>query len=163
MQAIQFNGGNQVTIQGLSIVNSPSFHLTFTSSKSIQILSVKINAPGTSIHTDRIDINGHSTDFRIISCNIGTGDDCVSIGSGSSNIYIEDLKCGPGHGISVGSLGKRNTQAQVSNVHVNGATLTAITSGLRIKTLEERIGRAELEERIAAGRRISDLRRLVKN
>ncbi|GLJ10106.1 hypothetical protein SUGI_0122260 [Cryptomeria japonica] len=124
-------------------VNDDSEAFTNAWNAACNVSSATLLVPdGTSIHTDGIDINGQSTDFRIINCKIGTGDDCVSIGNGSSNIYIEDLTCGPGHGISVGSLGKGNTQAQVSNVHVNGATLTATTNGLRIKTWQGGSGSA---------------------
>lgn len=35
---------------------------------------------------------------------------------------------------SIGSLGKDNSEAQVSNVEVNRATLTGSTNGVRIKT-----------------------------
>ncbi|GLJ10446.1 hypothetical protein SUGI_0128290 [Cryptomeria japonica] len=63
-----------------------------------------------------------------------SGDDCVAIGDGSSNIEISDITCGPGHGISIGSLGRGNTKADVHSIHVDGAELTSTTKGLRIKT-----------------------------
>lgn len=39
---------------------------------------------------------------------ITTGDDCVSIQTGCSGVYIHNVNCGPGHGISIGGLGRDN-------------------------------------------------------
>ena len=65
---------------------------------------------------------------------IGTGDDCVSIGPGSVGVTITSLQCGPGHGISVGSLGKYEDEDDVSGVRVRNCTLKGTTNGVRIKT-----------------------------
>ncbi|XP_063946157.1 polygalacturonase-like [Daucus carota subsp. sativus] len=74
-------------------------------------------------------------DLCIIShCNIGTGDDCISIGGGSKKLRINDIICGPGHGISVGSLGKHGDYDDVDDVEIIGAVFTGTTNGARIKT-----------------------------
>lgn len=62
------------------------------------------------------------------------GDDCISIVSGSQYVEAEDITCGPGHGISIGSLGKDNSKAYVSGVTVNGAKISGTRNGVRIKT-----------------------------
>ena len=36
--------------------------------------------------------------YNIHSC-FSIGDDCISIEDGSQNVQINDLTCGPGHGI----------------------------------------------------------------
>ncbi|GLJ35550.1 hypothetical protein SUGI_0714850 [Cryptomeria japonica] len=97
------------------------------------IVGITIQAPESSPNTDGID-TFQSTNIVIKDSTIGTGDDCVGIGDGSSNININDITCGPGHGISIGSLGRGNTKAYVHSIHVNGAKLTLTTNGLRIKT-----------------------------
>lgn len=41
---------------------------------------------------------------------------------------------------SIGSLGANKSEAEVSNVIVNRATLTGTTNGVRIKTWQVRVG-----------------------
>lgn len=68
-----------------------------------------------------------------------TGDDCISIQTGCSGIFIHDVICGPGHGISIGSLGKDNTRACVSNVTVRDVKMHDTMNGVRIKTWQVNI------------------------
>ncbi|KAF1870029.1 hypothetical protein Lal_00017609 [Lupinus albus] len=56
------------------------------------------------------------------------------MGSGISNINITKVDCGPGHGISIGSLGKNGEYATVENVYVSGCNFNGTTNGARIKT-----------------------------
>ncbi|KAF3580489.1 hypothetical protein DY000_02028493 [Brassica cretica] len=70
------------------------------------------------------------------------GDDCISIETGSQNVNINDLTCGPGHGISIGSLGDDNSKAFVSGVTVDGAKLSGTDNGVRIKTYQGGSGTA---------------------
>ncbi|KAL0720584.1 hypothetical protein Bca4012_035183 [Brassica carinata] len=65
---------------------------------------------------------------------IGTGDDCIALNQGSKNIWIERLNCGPGHGISIGSLGEYANEEGVQNVTVTSSTFTRTQNGVRIKT-----------------------------
>lgn len=66
------------------------------------------------------------------------GDDCISIQTGCSNIYIHNVNCGPGHGISIGGLGRDNTKACVSNVTVRDVNMFRTMTGVRIKTWQVR-------------------------
>nr|C0HKB1.1 RecName: Full=Polygalacturonase; AltName: Allergen=Cup s 2 [Cupressus sempervirens] len=43
----------------------------------------------------------------------------------------KDLTCGPGHGMSIGSLGKGNSRSEVSFVHLDGAKFIDTQNGLR--------------------------------
>ncbi|GLJ10109.1 hypothetical protein SUGI_0122320 [Cryptomeria japonica] len=131
--AIQFNDVKGSRLSGLKVTNSPQFHVTLTRCDSVQIVGITIQAPASSPNTDGIDTS-RSTNIAINDSTIGTGDDCVAIGDGSSNINISDITCGPGHGISIGSLGEGNKKADVHSIHLNGAKLTSTTNGLRIKT-----------------------------
>ncbi|XP_059658687.1 probable polygalacturonase At3g15720 [Cornus florida] len=67
---------------------------------------------------------------------IGSGDDCISIGDYISNLYITNIECGPGHGVSIGSLGLGGNFVQVENIHVSNLSLNGTTNGARIKTYQ---------------------------
>ena len=62
------------------------------------------------------------------------GDDCISIQTGCSNVYVHNVNCGPGHGISIGGLGKDNARACVSNITVRDVNMHNTMNGVRIKT-----------------------------
>ncbi|GLJ52152.1 hypothetical protein SUGI_1109440 [Cryptomeria japonica] len=47
---------------------------------------------------------------------------------------IEGVICGPGHGISIGSLGEDNALAAVKNITVSGVSFHDTQNGVRIKT-----------------------------
>ncbi|KAJ8642740.1 hypothetical protein MRB53_004488 [Persea americana] len=62
---------------------------------------------------------------------------CISLGPGSSNIVsISICFCGPGHGISVDSLGQYPNEEDVVGLTVRNCTFTGTTNGLRIKAWE---------------------------
>ncbi|RYR01367.1 hypothetical protein Ahy_B06g080244 [Arachis hypogaea] len=94
---------------------------------------INVTAPGDSPNTDGIHVT-NSHNVQISDSVIGTGDDCISIVSGSKNILATNITCGPGHGISIGSLGKGNSEAYVSGVTVKRAQISGTTNGVRIKT-----------------------------
>ncbi|KAF5949819.1 hypothetical protein HYC85_011812 [Camellia sinensis] len=65
---------------------------------------------------------------------IKIGDVCVSLGDGSQQVNIEKVKCGPGHGISVGSLGKYHGEEPVTGVTLKDCTMTNTMNVVRVKT-----------------------------
>ncbi|KAG6655013.1 probable polygalacturonase At1g80170 isoform X2 [Carya illinoinensis] len=131
--ALTIDSSSAVQIKGLTIQNSQQMHFVISRSDSIRVLGVLISAPGDSPNTDGIHISA-STDVSLQDCKIGTGDDCISIVNASTGIKMKRIYCGPGHGISIGSLGKDNSTGIVSKVVVDTAFLQETTNGLRIKT-----------------------------
>jgi polygalacturonase len=99
----------------------------------VQLTRLSITAPGTSPNTDGIHIT-RSKDVQVRDCIIKTGDDCMSIEDGTHNLHVTKVVCGPGHGISIGSLGDDNSRAEVSGITVDSVQLYGTTNGARIKT-----------------------------
>ncbi|WCJ38465.1 Pectin lyase-like superfamily protein [Euphorbia peplus] len=131
--ALTIDSSSSVKVKGLTIQNSQQMNFVISRCSSVRVSRVLVSAPGDSPNTDGIHIT-ESTNVALQDCKIGTGDDCVSIVNGSSAIKMKNLYCGPGHGISIGSLGKDNSTAIVTKVVVDTAFLKETTNGLRIKT-----------------------------
>ncbi|KAL5562597.1 hypothetical protein UlMin_032344 [Ulmus minor] len=131
--AVTFYRCNNLRVANLRFNNAQQMHLTFQKCLNVLALSLTIIAPGNSPNTDGIHVTD-TQNIQIKNCLIRTGDDCISIVSGSKNVNATDITCGPSHGISIGSLGARNSEDYVSNVFVNRARLTETTNGVRIKT-----------------------------
>ncbi|CAA0827773.1 Pectin lyase-like superfamily protein [Striga hermonthica] len=131
--ALTIDSSSAVRVRGLTIRNGQQMNFIISNSNSVRVSGVQVSAPGDSPNTDGIHISA-STNVILQNCKIGTGDDCVSIVSGSSGIKMKNIFCGPGHGISIGSLGKDNSTGIVENVVLETAFIRNATNGLRIKT-----------------------------
>ena len=132
-QNIRFDFLTNSIVRDIQSKDSKFFHINVLGCKSLQIQHVTITAPGNSPNTDGIHI-GRSSSITITDANIGTGDDCISIGDGTQDITVNQVTCGPGHGISVGSLGKYQNEQPVSGIKVIGGTFSNTENGVRIKT-----------------------------
>jgi polygalacturonase len=98
VQSLEFSNSNNIAITGLASLNSQLFHIVIHGCQNVKVQGVRVSAAGNSPNTDGIHVQS-STGVTILNCRIGTGDDCVSIGPGTSSLWIENVACGPGHGI----------------------------------------------------------------
>ncbi|KAL0861926.1 hypothetical protein Bca101_041044 [Brassica carinata] len=140
-KALTFYNSKNLRVNNLRVRNAQQIQISIEKCSNVQVSNVEVTAPADSPNTDGI----HITDTRNIQVSktvIGTGDDCISIETGSQNVKINDLTCGPGHGISIGSLGDDNSKAFVSYVTVDGAKLSGTDNGVRIKTYQGGSGTA---------------------
>ncbi|KAI3716279.1 hypothetical protein L6452_23507 [Arctium lappa] len=131
--AITFHRCNNLVVKNLMIVNGQQMQIAFTTCDGVAVSRLGVFAPAGSPNTDGIHISA-STNVEVKDSTIRTGDDCISIVSNSSKVKIRTIVCGPGHGISIGSLGKTGSCDQVYDVSVRGAFLSNTENGLRIKT-----------------------------
>ncbi|XP_031742970.1 exopolygalacturonase-like [Cucumis sativus] len=120
-------------VTGITSLDSKNFHINLLGCKNLTFDHVTITAPGNSPNTDGIHVSS-SEQINILNTNIATGDDCISVGDSNKQVAISDVTCGPGHGISIGSLGKYTKEKEVVGVTVKKCKLTGTTNGVRIKT-----------------------------
>ncbi|RZC20558.1 Polygalacturonase [Glycine soja] len=131
--ALTFYNCEDLTVENLSIENAQQIHVSFQDSVNIKVSGLTVTAPEDSPNTDGIHVT-NTQNIQISSSVIGTGDDCISIVHGSKDVEATDITCGPGHGISIGSLGSGKSKEFVSGIRVNRAKIFGTKNGVRIKT-----------------------------
>ncbi len=129
---IQINKSSRVLVTGLTLRNSPMFHLAMTNTNSnITVYGLTIAAPGSSPNTDGIDATGSS--ILVQGCSISVGDDNVAVkceNSAVTNLTVANCAFGVGHGLSVGG----QTNLGLDGMTVTNCTFDGTTSGLRLKS-----------------------------
>jgi len=144
---IILSGCRDVRIEGVTIQNSPTFHLVPSECENVLITNVTFRAPDEAPNTDAIDPSA-CKNVRIIGCTIGVGDDNIAIKSGRKvagreaaveNVWVERCTFLHGHGMSIGS----ETLGGVKNLVVTNCTFNGTTSGIRIKSGRGRGGLVE--------------------
>ncbi|KAF9611303.1 hypothetical protein IFM89_029741 [Coptis chinensis] len=132
-ESLRFDFVTDSTVTRIHSVNSKGVHINVYGCRNMNFNSITLTAPEDSPNTDGIHI-GDSSLISIMYSTIGTGDDCISLSPGSENIYVANVTCGPGHGISVGSIGGDDGEQNVKGLIVKNCTLIGTTNGVRIKT-----------------------------
>ncbi|CAN1166998.1 G9 [Linum perenne] len=131
--SIRFDFDNNALVEGITSKDAKNFHMCIFGSKNITLNNLHITAPKDSPNTDGVHI-GKSSQITVQNTIIGTGDDCVSIGDSVEQVTVTNVTCGPGHGISIGSLGKYPEEKPVTGVFVKNCTLADTDNGVRIKS-----------------------------
>ncbi|VVA93781.1 unnamed protein product [Arabis nemorensis] len=132
--SLAFTSCDNLQLKSITSINSAKNHISISSCIGVTIFDVTLIAPDDSPNTDGINIAG-SSQVNLFDSFIGTGDDCVAINGGCSGINITNVKCGPGHGLSVGSLGRNQVNEEVEHVYVKNCTFNGTQNGARIKTV----------------------------
>jgi polygalacturonase len=141
---MQLEKGSHLEVKGITLTNSPMFHLCPNRVYDVNIHDIRIIAPATSPNTDGID-PGICHKVRIYNCYIDNGDDNIAIGASSadagwgaasSDIIIKHNTFMAGHGVSIGSY----TLGGVDSMLVDSCTFTGTDNGVRIKSQRGRGG-----------------------
>jgi polygalacturonase len=134
-------------VSGVTLKNSPKFHLVPENCEDVLIENVTILAPEGAANTDAIDPSA-SRRVTIRKCLIDVGDDNVAIKAGKKmpdrdfaceDITITDCTFKHGHGLSIGS----ETAGGVRNLTVKRCTFEGTDNGIRIKSPRGRGGKVE--------------------
>ena len=134
----------RVRIQGVTLRNSPMFHLVPHHCREVLVENVTIFSPADAPNTDGID-PANSRDVLIRHCTIDTGDDNIALKGGgvggepTENVTVTDCKILHGHGVSIGS----ETEAGVRNFLVQRCSFENTGTALRIKSGRTRGGVVE--------------------
>jgi polygalacturonase len=138
---IAFSSCDRVLIEGVTLTNSPMFHITIggrSANVTVRGVTIRANPSSDPIHpghnTDACDVSG--TNILIENCNVSVGDDDFTCGGGTSDVLITNCAYGYGHGVSIGSW----TDGGVSNITVINCTFNNTEQGIRIKSDRDRGG-----------------------
>ncbi|KAG8363606.1 hypothetical protein BUALT_Bualt19G0039900 [Buddleja alternifolia] len=131
--ALTLRNCSNMKLNNIHLKDAQQMHVNFEDCKLVEASRLLVTAPGDSPNTDGIHVT-RTTNIDILDSQIRTGDDCISIVNGSRNVNVKGIECGPGHGISIGSLGEDNTENHVSDISVKGVKFTGTTNGVRIKS-----------------------------
>ena len=135
------NGCENVTLQGLTLTNSPSWTIHPYFSDDLGFYNVTIKNPWDSPNTDGLDPES-CKNVEIAGVKFSLGDDCIAVKSGkiyigktfrkpSENLHIHHCLMEDGHGaVTVGS----EMAGGVKNMRVEDCEFSHTDRGLRIKT-----------------------------
>lgn len=146
-RSIFLNSCENVVIEGIKIMNSPSWTIHPFLTNNLRFINLKIENPADSPNTDGIDPES-CENVEYIGIDFSVGDDCIAIKSGKSylgkvlnkpskNFIIKNCSMKYGHGgVVIGS----EMSGGVENINIEKCDFYKTDKGIRIKT---RRGRGE--------------------
>lgn len=140
-RGVFLNRCKNISFQGVTVTNTPSWNLHPYFSEKIRFLDMKLISPKNSPNTDGCDPES-CDEVDIIGVYFSVGDDCIAIKSGkiymgrkfkkpSSNFNIRNCSMNFGHGAVV--LGSEMSGG-IKNINVSQCLFNQTDRGLRIKT-----------------------------
>ena len=133
---VVLNQCTRVRVRGVTLTNSPSFHLVPRACTDVTIDHVAFRAPADAPNTDGLDPSGWH--YLITGCTFDVGDDCIAIKPAGKpvdgrpscdDITIADCAFAHGHGLSVGG----QTPGGLRHLVVRHCTFDGTDAGIRLK------------------------------
>ena len=106
---VVFRDCTRLLVQGVTLTNSPSFHLVPAACHDVTIDHVQFIAPANAPNTDALDPSGWN--YLITRCTFDEGDDCIAIKAtgkapeghvSCEDFLVTDCNFKHGHGLSIG-------------------------------------------------------------
>ncbi len=151
-RTVQMTRSKNVTLQGITVCNSPSWTIHPLQSENIDLINIFVTNPADSPNTDGIDPES-SENINIIGTEVSVGDDCVVLKSGkiymaqnhykpTRNVLVRNCLMRDGHGSFV--LGSE-LACGILDVMVTQCKFLNTDRGLRIKTRRGRSNKSILD------------------
>ena len=143
---VRFTDCTRVLVSGVTLQNSPKFHLVPQRCKHVSIVGVTVRCPWNAQNGDGIDLM-QSTDVLVADCTVDVGDDGICLKAGGGSAALKDgptarvLICGNtvfhAHGgFVIGS----EFSGGIEDVVVKDNTFSGTDTGLRFKSAPDRGG-----------------------
>lgn len=143
---IRVVGCRNFLIEGITVQNSPSFHVNVVMSRDFVIDGIMVRCPWNAQNGDGIDLSS-CQDALLTGCSVDCGDDAICLKSGigeegrrrgpCKNILIEGCTVFHGHGgFVIGS----DTSGGMENIMVRNCRMMDTDVGLRFKSGRDRGG-----------------------
>ena len=145
---ISFHGCRNVLIEGVTLLNSPSWTVNPICCENVTVDKITIVNPADSPNTDGINPES-CKNVHISNCHVDVGDDCITLKSGTEdtaeripceNITITNCTMVHGHGgVVIGS----EMSGDVRNVVISNCVFEGTDRGIRLKSRRGRGGVVE--------------------
>ncbi|KAG5732641.1 putative exopolygalacturonase C [Termitomyces sp. T112] len=136
---IAFSKINNGIIRNMKLWKPIAWNFATSGSTNLHAFNNKIvavssnpNVSAFPFNTDGFSAGG--TNMLFENNHIQNGDDCLTVGSGAKNIHFRNSYCEGGHGLSIGSLGKGGSVADVQDVLIENVIMNKTLYGARFKS-----------------------------
>ncbi|KAF6997197.1 hypothetical protein CFC21_013448 [Triticum aestivum] len=140
-KALHFEECHGVRVQGVTLQNGQQQHLTFTRCSNARASFLRVASPESSPGTDGIHLV-NSISVHVNDIHIATGGACVSMVGNCTDVRLRYISCGPGNGISIGSIGETPVADRLEKIEVDTMFIANTSNGLLIKTWQDGCGYA---------------------